>query len=108
MNKFEIILILSPDLGSDQLNSEINNFKNKLKQENGLIINEEDWGLRDFSYNINKYKKGFYIYLQTEISGTSLQKIKKDLNQSDFMLRYLFIKVQSHQELPTKLANEKK
>ena len=34
--------------------------------------------------------------------------IKNDLNQSDNMIRYIFIKVKSHQELPTKLQNEKK
>ena len=37
-----------------------------------------------------------------------IDNIKKDLNQKDNVLRYLFIKVKSHQELPTKLANEKK
>ncbi len=34
--------------------------------------------------------------------------IKKNLNQSENILRHLFIKVNKHQELPTKLENEKK
>ena len=29
------------------------------------------------------------------------------MNQSDKLLRYLFVKVKQHQELPTKLNNEK-
>ena len=33
--------------------------------------------------------------------------IKKDLNQTENLLRYLFIKVNNHEELPTKLNNEK-
>ena len=108
MNKFETVIILSPDLSSQLLKSEIDNFKNKITENNGKIINEEEWGLRDLSYNIKKFKKGFYNFFQLEINGTDLSKIKLDLNQSDVLLRYLFIKVSNHQELPTKLSNEKK
>ena len=108
MNKLETVIILSPDLSSQLLKSEIDNFKNKITENNGKIINEEEWGLRDLSYNIKKFKKGFYNFFQLEINGTDLSKIKLDLNQSDVLLRYLFIKVSNHQELPTKLSNEKK
>ena len=108
MNKFEVVLIYNPDLNSDILNTEVENFKEKLKSESAKIINQEDWGLRDLSYSINKFKKAFYNFIQIEISGNSLDKIKKDLNQSDNILRYLFIKVNKHQELPTKLKHEKK
>ena len=108
MNKFEVVLIFNPDLPSNTLNSELVDFKKKLETNSGKIINEENWGLRDLSYNINKFKKAFYNYLQIEINGDLLDKIKKELNQSENLLRYIFIKVKEHQELPTKLNNEKK
>ncbi len=108
MNKFEVVLVLSPELGSQNLNKEIEQFSSQISKNNGEIINREDWGLRDLSYNINKFKKAFYKFFQIEISGSKLDAIKKDLNQSDDLLRYLFIKVNNHQELPTKLNNEKK
>ena len=108
MNKFEVVLIYNPDLATNTLDSEINVFKNKLKTESAKIINEEDWGLRDLSYSINKFKKAFYKFFQIEASGQLVKNINKDLNQSENLIRYIFIKVQDHQELPTKLNNEKK
>ena len=108
MNKFEVVLLLSPELGSQNLKTEIDKFKKFITTNSGKIVSEEDWGLRDLSYNINKFKKAFYNYIQIEILGSNLDKIKKDLNQTDNILRYLFIKVTDHQELPTKLKNEKK
>ena len=108
MNKFEVVLIYNPDLGTNTLVSEIDGFKNKLKSESAKIINEEDWGLRDLSYSINKFKKAFYKFFQIEASGQIVKNINKDLNQSENLIRYIFIKVQDHQELPTKLNNEKK
>ena len=108
MNKFEVVLIFNPDLASSTLSTEIEDFKKKLKSQSATIINEENWGLRDLSYNINKFKKAFYSFLQIEASGQIIKELSKDLNQSENLLRYLFVKVSDHQELPTKIANEKK
>ena len=108
MNKFEIVLMYSPDLATNVLNSEINNFKSKLTSQSAKIINEENWGLRDLSYSINKFKKAFYNFLQIEASGDIVKNLSKELNQSENLIRYIFIKVNNHQELPTKLNYEKK
>ena len=108
MNKFEVVLIYSPELTSQKIKSEIDKIKKFVSDKSGKIIQEEDWGLRDLSYNIKKFKKAFYKFLQIEIEGSILDTIKKDLNQSDNLLRFLFIKVKEHQELPTKLKYEKK
>ena len=47
----------------------LDNFKSKLKSQSAKIINEENWGLRDLSYSINKFKKAFYRFFQIEASG---------------------------------------
>ena len=108
MYKFEVVLILSPDLSVSSLNNEIDSFKSNLESKSAKIINEENWGLRDLSFNINKFKKAFYMFLQIETSGSIVKEISKELNQSENLIRYIFIKVKDHQELPTKLSNEKK
>ena len=108
MNKFEVVLIFSPELATNALKKELDNFKSKLTSQSVKIINEENWGLRDLSYNINKFKKAFYNFLQIEASGTIVKNLSKELNQSENLIRYIFIKVKNHQELPTKLNDEKK
>ena len=108
MNKFEVVLIYSPELANTAINNELEKFKKSVDDNSGKIINQEDWGLRDLSYSINKFKKAFYKFVQLEITGDFVNKIKTEFNQNDNLLRYLFIKVQNHQELPTKLNYEKK
>ena len=108
MNKFEVVLIYSPELANSVINNELEKFKKSVDDNSGKIINQEDWGLRDLSYSINKFKKAFYKFFQLEITGDFVNKIKTEFNQNDNLLRYLFIKVQNHQELPTKLNYEKK
>ena len=108
MNKFEVVLIFNPDLPTTTLKSEIEKFKTKISSQSALILNEENWGLRDLSYSINKFKKAFYRYFQLEISGNHIDSIKKEITQSEIYMRHLFVKVKNHQELPTKLNHEKK
>ncbi len=109
MTKFEVVLLFNPELTNQIIKTEIDNFKKQITSNSGKIINEEDWGLRDLSYNIKKFKKAFYNFIQIETSGDVLNGIKTEFNQSDNVIRHLFIKVKEHQELPTKLiSNEKK
>ena len=108
MNKFEVVLILNPELATNSLNDEINKFKSYLEGHSAKIINEEDWGLRDLSYSIKKFNKAFYSFFQIEASGSIVKEINMELNQSENLIRYIFIKVKNHQALPTKLNDEKK
>ena len=107
MNKFEAVLLISPETSDNLINQNIKTFEDIIINNSGTVTNTEDWGLRDLSYDINNFKKAFYRYFQLEINGSNLQKIAKTLNQNDNILRHLFIKVNKHQELPTKLNYEK-
>ena len=109
MNKFEAVLLFIPDLSNSIISKEEEGFHKLIKSFSGSVINTENWGLKDLSYNIKNYKKAFYRYYQIEVDGNSIQSMKKSLNQNENILRVLFVKVSEHQELPTKMAsNEEK
>ena len=107
MNKFEAILLISPDVSKSILDDNLKSFDEIISKNSGKITNTEDWGLRDLSYAINSFKKAFYKYYQLEIDGNNIKNITKILNQNDNFIRHLFIRVNEHQELPTNLNYEK-
>jgi len=108
MNKFEAVLLFSPEMTNSDLKSQENDFIKQLNNFKGALKNQEDWGLRDLSYKIKNNKKAFYRYYQIEIDGNQIQNIKKNLSQNELIMRHLFIKVSEHENLPTKLCQEKK
>ena len=108
MSKFEAVLLINPDISKQILKKEIENFKKQISSNKGEIINSENWGLKDLSYKIHNFKKAFYNFFQLEIEGNKIQIIRKYLTQNDHIIWHLFIKVRTHQELPTKLNNEEK
>ena len=108
MNKFEAVILLSPEISTSARNSLCDTFTNFIKNKSGKILATEDWGLRDISYKIGNFNKAFYNFFQIELEGSHIEELNKNLNQNEDFIRHLFIKVNDHQELPTKLANEKK
>ena len=89
--------------------SKFENITNNIESSEGKIISTENWGLRDLSYKINNYKKAFYKFYQIEINGSNIENLKKIMTQNEKILRHLFVKVENHQELPTKMMiNEEK
>ena len=108
MNNFEAVVLLSPEISPTIRSSCLDNLEKVITEKSGQIINNEDWGLRDLSYKINHYSKAFYNFYQIEIEGDKIESIKKTLNQDENFIRHLFVRVEKHQELPTKLYNEKK
>ena len=105
MNKFEAVILFSPDISNTLIDKEVAVFTKNIEGSEGQIVSSEDWGLRDLSFNINKYKKAFYKYYQLEINGNYIKDLKKNLTQNEKILRSLFVKVEKHQQLPTKMIN---
>jgi len=108
MSNFEAVVLLSPEITSSAKNTALNNLVKIINEKSGKVISNEDWGLRDLSYKIAHYSKAFYNFYQIEIDGDKIESIKKTLNQDENFIRHLFVRVEKHQELPTKLNNEKK
>ena len=108
MNNFEAVVLLSPELQPNDRISCLKSIEKIVNEKSGKIISSEDWGLRDLSYKIDQYSKAFYNFYQIEIEGDKIEGIKKTLNQDENFIRHLFVRVEKHQELPTKLNNEKK
>jgi small subunit ribosomal protein S6 len=108
MNNFEAVILLSPEISSNVRSSCLDNLEKIISDKSGKIISNEDWGLRDLSYKIDQYSKAFYNFYQIEIQGDRIESIKKTLSQDENFIRHLFVRVEKHQELPTKLSNEKK
>jgi len=108
MSKFEAVILLNPDLSSENLKKQEDSFKKLLIGLDGSVFSKEDWGLRNLNYKIKNFKKAFYKFYQLEIEGSKIQNIKKNINQNEQIIRHLFVKVKNHEKLPTKILNEEK
>ena len=85
----------------------LNNKKN-LKHFLNLSCLDKAETVGGFS-DLHKIFKDFYLIDNVKLySSENKQLLNEILNQSENLIRYIFIKVKNHQDLPTKLKDEKK
>ncbi len=96
MNCYEHTLIAKQDLPEDQIKSLINKYENIINKNSGKIIKTEEWGLKNFSREINKNKKGIYFHIKLEGNGKTIEELEKAENIDDMLIRFLTVKVKTH------------
>lgn len=66
MRKYEIMFIVRPTLGEDEVKKVIKDFGKILTTNGAKIVNEKDMGQRELAYEINDFKSGYYYVYNIE------------------------------------------
>ncbi len=66
MRKYEIMFIVRPTLGEDEIKKVIKDFGKILTSNGAKIIEEKDMGQRELAYEIKDFKSGYYYVYNVE------------------------------------------
>ncbi|MCD6109348.1 30S ribosomal protein S6 [bacterium] len=100
LGKYELMLILMPDLSSDDTKKELKKVKKLIKDSTGEIYHEDIWDIRDLAYTIKKQDKGYYIiYYFTLEEPRNLVEMEKELLLNNIILRHMVVKSPKGYEL---------
>ena len=74
MNKYEIMMILKPDLEDDAKTALLDGFKAILTEGEGVVdnVDTEKLGLRELAYEIKDYTKGLYVVIDTHTTAEAI------------------------------------
>lgn len=89
MKKYEIMYILKANLEEEARKAEIENLHSILTLDGGKITNVNEWGLRDFAYEINKETKGYYVVVNAECSNEATKEFQRLGRINKNLVRYL-------------------
>ncbi|MBM3205622.1 30S ribosomal protein S6 [Candidatus Shapirobacteria bacterium] len=92
MIDYELTLVLSADLSSEDQKKLIEKIKKTIEEQKGKIEKQEDWGKKELAYPIKKKKMGFYFWWEAKLDPESLSKIDKKLKMEEEVLRYLILR----------------
>ena len=96
MNCYEHTFITKHDLLESQNIKILNKYQDIIKNNSGKIIKTEEWGLRGFSHQIKKNKRGFYFHIKLEGNGKTIKELEKAESIDDTLIRFLTVKVKKH------------
>ena len=92
MNKFESIFIVRPDKEDAEIKALIENIKNIIVKNNGIITKVEELGKKKLAYEIKKCKEGWYILFEFEAKETLVSELEKMYRANEDIIKYLNIK----------------
>ena len=90
---YELVLIISPEVGDEALDATIDNVVNKfITGSGGTISNVERWGKRKLAYPIKRFMEGSYVLTQFKLKPALCKEFEANLRISEEILRHLLIK----------------
>jgi small subunit ribosomal protein S6 len=92
--KYELTVILSPDLTEKKRAEKLVAIKKMIANEGGTILFEDlTMGIRKFCYRIKSKWNGFYAIYHLDLKASSLSELNTSLRLDTEILRYLLIKL---------------
>ena len=87
MRRYEVMVILDPDLEERTVAPSLETFLNVVKQDGGQVDKVDIWGRRRMAYEINHKPEGIYAVLQVTSSPTAVAELNRQLNLNEAVLR---------------------
>lgn len=89
---YEMMYILRPDLGEEQVDQTIAKYENLLREQGAEDIQIQHRGKRRLAYEIKRQREGIYIQMNYKAPGTHVAPVERAMRLSEEVIRYLTLK----------------
>lgn len=95
MKNYEIMFIVRPTLGEEELKHVVKKFQDILTSNGSKIINVKEIGQKEFAYEIKKFKSGYYYVIVIESENEkAINEFDRLALISDDIIRHLITKIE--------------
>lgn len=89
MKKYEIMYILTATLDDAAREAEIAKLHGILESNGAKVTNVNQWGVKDFAYEMKKQKKGFYVVIKVTAEKACLDEFTRLAKLDNSVIRFL-------------------
>ena len=94
MRRYELMLVLRPDLPDDKVQGTLERTARAIAAGGGQIVKQAPWGRRRLAYPIDHHREGSYYVLLFEAPATAITELERGLLISEEVLRHLVTRVE--------------
>ena len=89
MRRYELMLLLSPDLEDDKLQAAVEKVTRAIVNAGGSLSKVSPWGKRRLAYDIDRHREASYFLIHFDIEPAQVREIERGLLISEEILRHL-------------------
>ncbi len=87
MPRYELMVILDPDLEERTIAPSLDQFLNVIRQGGGTVEKVDIWGRRRLAYEIRKKPDGIYAVVDLVAESATVVELDRQLNLNEAVLR---------------------
>jgi len=94
MRRYELMLIVRPDVPDDKNQAVIDRTTRQLVAAGGQIVKVAPWGRRRLAYPIDRHREGSYHIILFEAPAEALVELERSLLITEEVIRHLVTRVE--------------
>ena len=89
IKQYETVFIATPVLSEAQMKEAVKKYTDYIVSKGGEIVYEEDWGLKQLAYPIQKKTTGFYYLIEFKADTQVVAKLETQYRRDERIMRFL-------------------
>ena len=96
IKQYETVFIATPVLSEAQMKEAVAKYVDYIKAKGGEVVYEEDWGLKQLAYPIQKKTTGFYYLIEFKAEPQFIAKLETQYRRDERIIRFLTFAMDKH------------
>lgn len=89
MKKYEVMYIIRSNIEMEVIKREIENVNNIFTSNDSKILETKEWGLRDLAYEIERLRKGYYVWNLVEATPFAINEFNRIASYNENIIRHI-------------------
>lgn len=98
MKKYEIMYIVKASLDDEQFKAVTDRLNKTITDNGGSIDKFDDWGVKDFAYEIDHMKKGHYAVMNVTANNEGIAEYQRLARINNNVVRIMVIKTEDEKK----------
>jgi small subunit ribosomal protein S6 len=94
MRRYELMLVLRPDLAEDRIAATIDRVTRSISGSGGQIVKVSPWGRRRLAYAIGQHREGSYHIVVFDAPPDAIVELERGLHITEEVMRHLVVHVE--------------
>ena len=96
IKQYETVFIATPVLSEAQMKETVKKYVDYIVAKGGEIVYEEDWGLKQLAYPIQKKTTGFYYLIEFKAEPSLIARLETQYRRDERIMRFLTFAMDKH------------
>ena len=96
IKQYETVFIATPVLSEAQMKEAVAKYVSLIKDNGGEVVYEEDWGLKQLAYPIQKKTTGFYYLIEFKADSSFIDVLETQYRRDERIIRFLNFAMDKH------------